>query len=140
MDTPARPRVESALKALAEGTLYCPFCEASGAALTPSEDGPRPEFYEASVEARETGDDRMMHTVYCGKEDRNILIAYRPTGGLPECPTCESAFDVVADPPARHFRPTPSFRAVARCEGCGEEIGPVEYVAFDVLDGGLLGN
>ncbi len=82
----------------------------------------------------------MRHRVYCGKEDRNFAVVYRPTEGLPTCRTCESDFDVVAHPSPKHFKHTATFVASARCDGCGEPLGPVTYEAFDLRDEGLLGN
>lgn len=133
-------KMAHALEALGRGAMPCPFCALAAKDLFPSEDGPRLELYEGPVD--EVGDESvlMTHLVYCPKEDRNFFVVYRPRVPLPECPTCESDFDVVADPPQRHLRPTADFEATARCAGCDEALGPVTYEAFELRDGGFLGN
>jgi hypothetical protein len=133
--------IARALAAIATRTMACPFCGAAPEHLFPYEEGPLLELHEGPVGNAISEGAFMRHRVYCGHEDRNFAVVYRPQRGLPTCPSCESAFDVVADPPSEHFILTPTFAAVAYCAGCGEEdLGSVTYEAFDIRDEGLLGN
>ncbi|MFO0590780.1 MAG: hypothetical protein U0441_24770 [Polyangiaceae bacterium] len=133
-------KIANVLGALARGEMACPFCAAEATALFPDERGPRLLTSEGSMEEAEETPGGMTQQVYCGAEDRDFEVLYRPREPLPECPECESDFDVTATPPAGHFKLKFEFVTQAHCESCGEELGPVVYEAFDVRDLGLLGN
>jgi hypothetical protein len=106
--------------------MPCPFCQTVPAHLFPYEDGPKLELYEGNVDDASDGA-LMRHRVYCGKENRNFALVYRPSPALPVCPSCESDFDVVAEAPEKHFALTATFQAAARCENCSEDLGSITY-------------
>lgn len=137
---PTPDQVSRTLAALEKNALCCPFCDAPREHVFPSEEGPQLELFEGEVAEDDDAASHLTHLVYCGKEDRNFLVVYRPRDPLPECPSCESDFDVAPYPPERHFDVTSTFEAVATCTTCDEEIGPITCVAFDIRDGGHLGN
>lgn len=128
-----------ALDQLRKGKPCCPCCQATGSALSPSENGP--EWDESRV-ADETTEDpaELFQLVYCGKEDRNFAIVYRAPQGMPTCPECESDFDVIASAGPGYKPLAPAFDARAECISCGNELGVVRYEAVSVRDEGKLGN
>ncbi|MFO0612616.1 MAG: hypothetical protein U0414_08520 [Polyangiaceae bacterium] len=132
--------VTRSLERLREGGMPCPFCGTASEHLFPHEDGPALELLEARLDDSSTDPAYMRHRVYCGKENRNFAVVYRPAPALPVCPSCESDFDVVAAPPSPHFELTSTFVATAECAACEEALGDVTYEAFDVVDEGLRGD
>lgn len=100
-------RVARFLATLATDDVECPCCAVGKDGLFPSEHGP--ELSDGPVDDPDREAAFMTHVVYCGKEDRNLAVVYRPSQPLPECAECESSFDVIADPPPRHFKLTAAF-------------------------------
>jgi hypothetical protein len=128
-----------ALEQLRSGVPCCPFCKATGDALTPSDNGPAWDE-KTLVEAGAEDSCALFYLVYCGEEDRDFSVVYRASVGMPHCDECNTDFDVVASARGKLIPLTAIFEAHAECWLCGSELGAVQYEACGFRDEGKLGN